>query len=66
MGFKGILALFGFGNNSLIMIKMFYTDINTSTTKRVNINRDSTLFLKNTSFIPLHQYQNFNLIIALF
>ncbi len=43
MDFKGILALFGFGNNSLNMIKMFYIDINTSTTKRVNINRASRL-----------------------
>ncbi len=39
------IALFGFGNNFLNIVKMFYTDIsssvilNTSTTKRFNINR---------------------------
>ncbi len=39
------IALFGFGNHFLNIVKMFYTDIsssvilNTSTTKRFNINR---------------------------
>ncbi len=39
------IALFGFGNNFLNIVKMFYTDIsssvilNTFTTKRFNVNR---------------------------
>ncbi len=62
------IALFGFGNNFLNIVKMFYTDISssviliTSTTKRFNINRGMRRFPLFYFCLWLNYYQSVLLI----